>query len=83
MPPDARWLPPRLHVQTRGIKPAAANAWLLPSLAAGVIHIADMTGLLPGQTYSYRVGDASGGWSEPYNFTAFPDNLGTADRPFR
>ena len=35
----------------------------------GWIHTAVMTGLVPSATYSYRVGDASDGWSASYNFT--------------
>lgn len=47
----------------------------------GVIHVATMTRLSPATAYSYRVGDASGGWSDVYNFTTLPTNVGTAARP--
>lgn len=36
----------------------------------GVIHYGTMTGLLPGTTYYYRVGDGSV-WSDTYSFTTF------------
>jgi len=34
----------------------------------GFIHMAVMTGLEPASMYSYRVGDAQGGWSQNYSF---------------
>jgi len=49
----------------------------------GVVHTATMTGLAAGTKYSYRVGDAAGGWSDVWNFTTLPSNLGTPARPFR
>ena len=36
----------------------------------GIIHYGTMTGLLPGTTYYYRVGDGSS-WSDTYSFTTF------------
>lgn len=49
----------------------------------GSIHSAVMTGLKPATTYYYRVGDASGGWSDIVSFNTLPANAGTAARPLR
>jgi hypothetical protein len=49
----------------------------------GVVHEATMVNLAPGTTYTYRVGDADGGWSDLFNFTTLPLNAGTAARPLR
>jgi len=49
----------------------------------GSIHTAVMTNLKAGTTYQYRVGDASGGWSDTVTFSTFPEDIGTTDRPLR
>lgn len=49
----------------------------------GVIHTAIMTHLKPGTAYTYRVGDASGGWSSQTTFNTLPSNIGTTERPLR
>jgi hypothetical protein len=36
-----------------------------------------------GVTYSYRVGDSSGGWSDVFTYRALPADVGSADRPLR
>ncbi|HQP37261.1 MAG TPA: fibronectin type III domain-containing protein [Polyangiaceae bacterium] len=38
----------------------------------GYIHEAEMTGLKPGTTYFYRVGDDTDGWSAPFSFRTSP-----------
>jgi hypothetical protein len=42
-----------------------------------------MTGLTPATTYSYRVGDAAGGWSAVFNFSTLPADVGSAAHPLR
>lgn len=49
----------------------------------GTLYSATMGGLAPGTTYTYRVGSASGGWSQAANFTTLPANAGTPARPLR
>lgn len=49
----------------------------------GTIHSAVMTGLKAGTAYSYRVGDASQGWSPVFQFSTLPANAGTTERPLR
>ena len=49
----------------------------------GTIHTAIMTHLEPGTEYQYRVGDASGGWSDVTIFTTLPPDIGTTSRPLR
>ena len=39
--------------------------------------------LQPGQTYSYRVGDPSGGWSDVFTYHALPADIGSEARPLR
>jgi len=41
-----------------------------------------MNNLIPGTSYTYRVGDNNGGWSECNNYTTFPSNIGTPEVPF-
>ena len=48
----------------------------------GEIHQAVMVQLSSDTQYWYRVGDANG-WSDVFNFTTLPSNIGTADRPLR
>lgn len=52
-----------------------ASSWI------GTIHTAFIPNLEPGNTYTYRVGDSNGGYSDCYNFTTFPRNIGTAQLP--
>ena len=42
-----------------------------------------MTGLARGTPYSYRVGDAAGGWSAVFNTTTMPADVGSAATPLR
>lgn len=49
----------------------------------GWIHFAVMTGLQPGTSYSYRVGDPVAGWSDVAEFATLPANAGTPERPLR
>jgi hypothetical protein len=46
------------------------------------VHTAIMD-LQHGVTYSYRVGDSSGGWSDVFTYRALPADVGSADRPLR
>jgi hypothetical protein len=66
--------------------PKSANGWVKTYTDGGwegVLHVAVMTNLSAGTTYSYRVGDALAGWSQVFNFTTFPTNIGTPERPLR
>ena len=48
----------------------------------GIVHIALMTGLQPGTRHCYRVGDpASGSWSQEFNFTTIPADVGSFSSP--
>jgi len=50
----------------------------------GILYSATLTGLSPGETYSYRVGSATAGWSPLVNFSLPPNSTGTpAGRPLR
>jgi hypothetical protein len=49
----------------------------------GQLHRAVMTGLAPGQAYSYRVGDEVGGWSDVFSYSTLPTAAGSAGRPLR
>ncbi len=49
----------------------------------GVVHTAVMDNLEPNTQYTYRVGDALGGWSKLWTFTTLPTNAGTSQRPLR
>lgn len=49
----------------------------------GTLYSSTMDNLLPGTTYSYKVGSDAGGWSALYNFTTLPSNIGSAGRPLR
>lgn len=69
-----------------GVLPFSASALSSTYTFAGwlgVLHSTVMTGLQPGTKYSYRVGDAATLWSEVYNFTTMPTNVGTPARPLR
>jgi hypothetical protein len=69
-----------------GVFPHSANGWTKTYTDGGwvgVLHVAVMTNLSAGTTYSYRVGDANGGWSKVFNFTTFASNIGSTERPFR
>lgn len=46
------------------------------SYETGAIWEARLSGLTPGVTYRYRVGDAVGGWSTTYSFHTAPKNPG-------
>ena len=48
----------------------------------GHVHTAIMQ-LQPGTTYTYRVGDASGGWSDGFTYAALPADVGSEGRPLR
>jgi hypothetical protein len=48
----------------------------------GHVHTAVMQ-LQPGQTYSYRVGDPAGGWSDVFTYNALPADIGSEARPLR
>ena len=48
----------------------------------GHVHTAVMQ-LQHGVTYSYRVGDRSGGWSDVFTYTALPADIGCETRPLR
>ncbi len=48
----------------------------------GHVHTAIMQ-LQPGTTYTYRVGDASGGWSDAFTYAALPADVGSEGRPLR
>jgi hypothetical protein len=49
----------------------------------GQIHEATMTGLVPGMNYSYRVGDAAGGWSDVFTFKTLDTDAGSPQNPLR
>jgi phosphodiesterase/alkaline phosphatase D-like protein len=50
----------------------------------GQIHQAVMVDLSPDTQYWYRVGDTTSSvWSEIFNFTTLPLNVGSPERPLR
>jgi 3',5'-cyclic AMP phosphodiesterase CpdA len=55
----------------------------IPLYTSPQIHFATLRGLNASTTYSYRVGDESGGWSAYYQFRTEPDVAPTPDRPVR
>ena len=66
--------------------PSSSNGWSRTYTHGGwigIVHTAIMTDLEPGMPYTYRVGDANGGWSRTWNFTTLPTNAGTTQRPMR